>query len=151
MGSEQPEIEQNQKDSSVSFAELFTMLSTPVEQHLHSSAPIIYEGFAKKVIIAQFNGVISVAHADIFSPTLQNTLLSEAEHVILSLKDVTKTSHTAVGILVDFAAAVLGRGKALYLYQPSVVVEQRLVELNVARFFKILHTDDDLISILPIQ
>jgi anti-anti-sigma regulatory factor len=145
------EQEQNHKNDSISFEEFFTARATSGEQTLRSDLPVIYEGFAQRVVIAKFCGTISVANADIFSPALQSALLSKAEQVVLSFKDVTKVSHTAVGILVSFAAAVIGRGKRLYLYQPALFIEQRLIELKVARFFRILHTDNELINILPID
>ena len=116
-----------------------------------AGSPTTYQAFGGKVVFAVFNGVISVANADNLSPSLHAILNKDVEQVILSLKNVTKLSHTAVGILVDFASGVIGRGKSLYLYEPAPYIEQRLVNLNVARFFRILRDENELFCILPIE
>ncbi|MDR2892309.1 MAG: STAS domain-containing protein [Deltaproteobacteria bacterium] len=113
--------------------------------------PLIYETNGRKVVMGVFHGTISVANADNFSPALQEMITGNVEIIILALENVTKLSHSAVGILVDFAAGVLGRSKQLYLYKPTQHIEQRLQDLNVAGFFKILHSEDELICVLPTE
>lgn len=115
------------------------------------ATPAVYTAFGGRVLVAFFRGTVSVAAADRFSPALKQMLTGEARQVILSFKEVTKLSHTAVGLLVDFAAGVLGRGRELYLYEPSPVIMQRLAKLNVDGFFRVLHSEDELFNILPIE
>lgn len=139
--------------SSITVDELLTLKTPPTLASDGSTyaTPAVYTAFGGRVLMAFFRGTISVANADRFSPALKQMLTGEARQVVLSLKEVTKLSHTAVGLLVDFAAGVLGRGRELYLYEPSPVIMQRLSKLNVDSFFRVLGSEDELFNILPID
>ena len=133
----------------ITLEEIFTPAPRPEEAA--PGRPLIYETAGRKAVMGVFRGTISVANVDNFSPALQEMITGNVEQVILGLESVTKLSHTAVGILVDFAAGVLGRGKQLYLYRPPRHIEQRLEDLNVAGFFKILRSEDELVCVLPTE
>ena len=138
--------------SDIALSELFTQHMTPAAENGACSlaAPIVYSGFDGKVVMAIFRGAISLSTDTRFLQTLEKLLTGDVTQVILSMNNVTKLSRTAVGLLVDFAAGVLGRGKELYLYKPAPVIDQRLADMNVAIFFKILREEDELFDILPL-
>lgn len=137
----------------IALNELLTLKTPPTLTSDGSTyaTPAVYTAFGGRVLVAFFRGTISVANADCFSPALKQMLTGEARQVVLSFKEVTKLSRTAVGLLVDFAAGVLGRGLDLYLYEPSPVIMQRLGKLNVDNFFLVLGSEDELFNILPIE
>ena len=112
--------------------------------------PDLYSALGGRVIFAKYAGSIGLPCIQHFTPSLQDILTGDVEQIIISLEHVTKLSRTAVGVLVSFAAEVLGRGKELYLYKPAPVIENRLQTLNITGFFQFLKTDDDLISILRV-
>ena len=132
-------------------SELLTLKTSPTlaNDGYTFATPAVHTAFGGRVLVAFFRGTISVSSANCFSPALKEMLTGEAEQVILSFKNVTKLSRTAVGLLVDFAAGVLGRKRELYLYEPSPLILQRLEKLNVDSFFRVLHSEDDLFNILP--
>ena len=134
----------------ISISELFTQQMPRAKERgpAASGEPVVYSGFDGKVLMPVFSGTLSMANAERLGPILGELLTSDAEQIILSFAGVTKLSHTAVGILVSFAGSAFGRGKELYLYEPSATIKQRLVDLNVDAFFKILQTEDDLFDAL---
>ena len=96
-------------------SEFFTQQTPPAQQRIwhDPNMPIVYSGFGSQVIMAVFSGTLSMANAGRLGPVLEKLLTGNSGQIILSLVGVTKLSHTAVGILVNFAASALGRGKEL--------------------------------------
>lgn len=135
---------------------IFTLIRTGPEcvgpfAEFGSCLPTVFSAFNGKVVFACYSQYIGLPCIDRFSHSLEKLLTKEVEIIILSLKDVKKLSRTAVGCLVDFAAGVLGRGKKLYLYKPSPVLEERFRALQLMTFFKTLHSDDAITDILPLE
>lgn len=134
--------------------EVFSLVTKAPEEgedQENSCMADIYSGFNGHIRLAVFKGSIGLPCIKRFSAALDDTLTGSVEQIVIDLSDVKKLSRTAVGELTNYAAAVLGRGKDLYLFKAPTAILQRLEELNLTEFFQRLTCDDDLINILPLE
>lgn len=134
--------------------EIFTRVPDESEgdpERRETCLPNIYKAFNGKVIILEYFGSIGLPCIDRFYKSLHSALTGESEQVVLSMSNVVKLSRSAIGVVVDFAAGVLGRGKELYIFQPHPEVRQKMDGMLLNGFFKTLHTEEELISILPVE
>ena len=128
--------------------ELFSITRrAPAEDN--TATPDVYSAFGGRVVFTNYFGNISLAGMDNFKPALFDTLTGDAQQIIIGLGQVSDFSRSALGALVDFASAVLGRGKKLYLLSPPEGLRQSLKELQLTMFFEVLQDEDDLLRILP--
>lgn len=111
--------------------------------------PDVYKAFGGKILLINYSGAIGLSCLEQFKPSLFVTLTGDAQKIIVALENTGEFSRSSLGALVDFASAVLGRGKRLYLLQPPATLGKNLKELQLTMFFRILHSQDDLISMLP--
>lgn len=128
--------------------ELFTVTGPdPAEEN--TSLPSVYSAFGGRIVLANCSGSISLASIDDFKPALFEVLTGDAQQIVLGLENVTELSRSALGALVDFASAVLGRSKKLYLLSPPENLMQTLRELKLTMFFEVLRDQSDFMCILP--
>lgn len=128
--------------------ELFSVTRQAPEDN-HAAIPDVYSAFGGRVVFTNYHGSISLSGMDNFKPALFETLTGNSQQIIIGLEQVSDFSRSALGALVDFASAVLGRGKKLYLLSPPEGLMQSLKELQLTMFFEILQDQDDLLCILP--
>lgn len=134
--------------------EIFTVIvegSTSDCDGADSCRATIYAAYNSKIMLAKFCGSIGLPCIDRFTQSLEQTLTGNVESIIVDFEDVQKLSRSAIGELINFAAAVIGRGKNLYLYGASDTLRQRLMDLNITEFFIFLNDADKLVQILPIE
>lgn len=133
--------------------EIFS-IKLPSADKIASSAvpetlPSVYTAFDGRVVLMKYSGSLSLANMGAFKTVLFDTLAGEVEQVIIGLENVPEISRSALGVLVDYAAAVLGRGKHLYLLSPPASLLETLDELQLNMFFEVLSTHNDMLCILP--
>lgn len=131
--------------------EIFTVTSVAPEQENPATVglPSVYSAFGGRVVLANCSGAISLSVTDNFKSALFEVLTGDARQIVIGLESVTEVSRSALGALVDFASAVLGRGKRLYLLSPPEGLRRTLKELQLTMFFEILPDQDDLLCVLP--
>lgn len=127
--------------------ELFTLNGDIPDEG--SGLPSVYSAFEGRVVLANCSGHISLASIGRFKPTLFEALTGDAQQIIIGLENVPDISRSALGALVDFAAAVIGRGKKLYLLSPPEGLIQTLKDLQLTMFFKVLQNQGDFLCVLP--
>lgn len=108
-----------------------------------------YSAFDGVVLLVRFSGVLSQAILQSFKPVLFASLTGNVEHIVMDMEKVTALSRSTLGVLVDFASSVLGRGKKMYLLAPAPFLLECLDALRLRGFFEILAEEEDLICILP--
>lgn len=129
--------------------ELFS-LANPVGDALAvQGGPDVYTAFGGRTVLLGYSGNIGLSSMGAFKPTVFATLTGDSQQIILGLENVTQISRSALGALVDFAAAVLGRGKNLYLLAPPQSLIETLKELQLTFFFEVLKDQDALLCVLP--
>jgi anti-anti-sigma regulatory factor len=111
--------------------------------------PTARSAFGGRVIAVHYSGLLSQARLNNFKPMIFSILTGNAQQIVIVLKEVRGVSQSTLGVLVSFAAAVLGRGKKMYLLSPPADILKIVEDLHLGIFFEILHNEDDLIGILP--
>ncbi|MDL2285664.1 STAS domain-containing protein [Desulfovibrio sp. OttesenSCG-928-F07] len=131
--------------------EVFTRKEHPLENNESGQhcLPEVFTAFNGKVMVVSYSGQIGLSVIDDFKPSLFATLTGGAQQIIVDFEDVTDVSRSALGAIVDFASTVLGRGKKMYLLMPPQSLEKSLKELQLTSFFKVLHKEEGLVTILP--
>lgn len=132
--------------------ELFTMTAqAPATNSVGQPQclPDVYKAFGGRILLINYYGTIGLSCLEKFKPSLFATLTGDAQKIIVGLESVGEFSRSSLGALVDFASAVLGRGKRLYLLEPSAAIVQSLKELQLTMFFGILQDEEALIRMLP--
>lgn len=128
---------------------LFTATSTADDASAAKGMPDVYSAFGGRVMLLGYSGNISLFSMAMFKPSAFATLTGNSQQVVVCLENVSEFSRSALGALVDFAAAVLGRGKNLYLLAPPPGLVNTLKELQLTMFFDILEDQDELMCVLP--
>jgi anti-anti-sigma regulatory factor len=134
--------------SSAVLAGLFTPVKLETPGGLED-LPTVESAFGGRVISAHYSGLLSQARLDHFKPLLFGILTGNVQQIIIDLEETRGVSQSTLGVLVDFAAAVLGRGKKMYLFSPPADLSGILDGRGLGIFFEILHTEEDVINILP--
>ncbi|MCL1890044.1 MAG: STAS domain-containing protein [Desulfovibrionaceae bacterium] len=116
----------------------------------HGHEPMtVQNAFRGKVVAVHYAGVLSQTAMSHFKPMLFEIVTGKAQQIIIDMEDVHGVSQSTLGVLVDFAAGVLGRGKKIYLYTPPADLLKIMDAMELREFFDILHTEEDIINILP--
>lgn len=131
-------------------AELFT----PDRQEPGTPAPFACRPVAARsaeqhTVLGIFDGGIGLADLALFRAAMNNLAAPECTKVILDFATTT-LSRSALGTLVNFAAAMHGNNKRLYLYRPSAQIRSELKKLSLTAFFSILDTEEDLIASITV-
>ncbi len=110
--------------------------------------PLTARGQEGHTMFGVFTGQIGLSGVPEFTAALRD--LASSEHRSKIILDFSRLSLTrsATGALVDFAAAMHGRNKRLYLYKTSSQIRGVLKELKLSSFFSFLETEDDIIAAL---
>jgi len=109
----------------------------------------VQSAFRGKVVAVHYTGVLSQTAISYFKPTLFEIVTGKAQQIIIDMEDVRGVSQSTLGVLVDFAASVLGRSKKIYLYAPPADLLKIMDAMELREFFDILRTEEDIINILP--
>ena len=135
---------------------LLSSLATALSADLNTAAdgrfpcrPLAARTAERCSSLGRFRGQIGLPNQSEFKDALNDLMSDHLSKVILDFASVTLTK-SAVGTLIDFAAAVHGHRKRLYLYRPSSQVRALLKELSLAPYFSYLETEDDIIATLVV-
>ncbi len=132
----------------------FKVLEEPLPARGNESdpcRPLVGRTTDGKAVMARYHGEIGAPCLGDFKKTLENLLSGQTGILILDFFFLSRLSHSAAGVLVSFAADVLGRGKKLYLYRAGPQAEQLLSKLAIKYFFDFLQNEDDLIAVFPLD
>lgn len=132
--------------------ELFNLVARapePEAVNAQQGMPDVYNAFGGRVVLVNYSGNIGLAVLDKFHNSLFEALSGEMQKTVICLEHITNLSRSALGAMVDFASAVLGRGKKLYLLSPPQELLQVLHDLQLTMLFEILHDQSELLCIMP--
>jgi len=109
--------------------------------------PLVARSAEKHTAFAIFSGQIGLSAVPEFTAAMHDL---SAENLVEAVLDFSRLSLTnsAVGALIEFAAAMHGRGRRLYLYQTSAQIRGALTTLQLTPYFRFLETEDDVIATL---
>jgi len=117
-------------------------LPFPFRTHVAHSAE-------RHTVFAAFSGGIGIVDAAAFKASLHDLVTAETAKVMLDFSAAT-LSRSTLGALIDFAAAMHGNNKRLYLYHPSTQVRHEMKKVGLSAFFSFLESEDDLIASLAV-
>ena len=103
----------------------------------------------QEAVISIVSGNFDIPEIPEFVSSLDKLPTGLVKLIVLDMSRVRWFSANAVGVLVNFAASVEGRGKRLILYRPSTTVIQSLHSLALTHLFEIQHTEEELLLDLP--
>ena len=129
--------------------ELFKPVTMETPEGSVEDPPLVESAFSGRVIAVHYSGLLSQARLNYFKPSLFGILTGNTQQIVIDLEEVHGVSQSTLGVLVDFAAAVLGRGKKMYLFSPPTDLLNILDNLQLGCFFEILPAEEDVINILP--
>lgn len=100
-------------------------------------------------VLCVLSGDLTLERLPAFAAALRKLLTSTVHVIALDLSRIHIFCPNAVSVLVNFVSFVEGGGKRLILFRPSTRVRETLDSLNIAHLFEILHTEDDLLLVIP--
>jgi anti-anti-sigma regulatory factor len=111
--------------------------------------PLVAYTADRCTVLGRFKGQIGLLNQKTFEASLDDLVSENLSKIILDLAAVSLTKSVAA-TLIDFAAAMQGSNRRLYLYRPSGQVRALLKELGITAFFSYLESEDDIIATVVI-